>query len=75
MGKGIRAQRRERRGSMFHCVPSSPHDAKDPLLPLELRFDALDAASSAVHSSKSIPQRVAACGGFRRESGSIEKSD
>ena len=66
MGKGIGAQRRERSGSAFHCDPSSPHDAKDSLLPLELRFDALDAASAAVHSSKSVPQRVAVCGGFRR---------
>ena len=75
MSQSIGAQRRERRSGVFNCQPCRPYDAKNPLLSLELRFNALEAPSAAVYTSKSIPQRVAWCSGFRRNSSGIEKSD
>ena len=75
MSQGVGSQRRKRGSGVFDREPSSPYDTKNPLLSLELRFDALEAASASVHASKSIPKRVARCSRFRRESSSIEKGD
>lgn len=50
VGKGVWAQRRKHRGSVFNCESRSPHNAKNSLLPFELRFHTLYAASAAVHA-------------------------
>jgi len=57
---------------MFNRSPSHPHNAKNPLLPLELRSNALDAATATMHASQSISLRVSLHCVFCRKSGNVK---
>jgi hypothetical protein len=50
VGKGVWAQRRKHRCSVFNCESRSPHSTKNSLLSFELRFHTLYAASATVHA-------------------------
>lgn len=72
MCKSIRTQRCKRRSSVFNRSPSHPHNAKNPLLPLELRSNALDAATATMHASQTISLRVSLHCVFCRKCGSVK---
>jgi hypothetical protein len=58
---------------VFNRSPSHPHNAEiNPLLPLELRSNALDAATATMHASQSISLRVSLHCVFCRKSGSFK---
>ena len=60
---------------MFNGQSRSPHDAKNSLLPLELRLNAFDAASATMHAAKAIPLRIALYDALCREGSGVEKGD
>jgi len=75
VGKSIGTQRRKRRGCVFNSKSRSPHNAKNSLLPLELRLNAFDAASATVHAAKAISLRIALYDALCRKGSSVEKGN